>query len=145
MVVACGGHLPCDSGADEGQDFSLADGVAAQVASYFRGFLGVFSEVARVGDGGQVDGGGGEAAGCAVLREAVEEGVCGCVGGLASVADGAGGGGDDDEEVEGVGGEGVVEVPGAFYFGFDDGGILGEGHLFEEDVLVGLLDRVLGR
>ena len=138
VVVASSCHFPRDSGADEGEDLSFTDSVAAQVASYLRGFFGVLSEVAGVGDGGEIDGGGGEAAGGAVLRQAVEEGVCGGVGGLASVADGAGGGGDDDEEVEGVGGEGVVEVPGAGYFGFVSGGVWGDGHLFEKDVLVGL-------
>lgn len=77
----------------------------------------VLADVAYVFHYADVDGGGGEVERVAVLHEAVEEGVCGCVVALAPLADDAGYGAEEEEEVKVLGGEGGVQVPGAFDLG----------------------------
>ncbi len=68
---------------------------------------------ADLGPGAPGDGGGGEAAGAAVLGECVEVGVGGGVGALSRAAPHAGDGGDQDEEVQVAVAEQGVEVGGA--------------------------------
>lgn len=53
----------------------------------------------------------------AVLHEAVKESVCSCVVALTPLADYTGDGAEEQEEVEVLGGECGVQIPGAFYFG----------------------------
>ncbi len=86
---------------------------------------GVPGHEADVGDGADVEDGGGEVEVVAVAGEGFEEGVGGVVVGLAGLVDDGDGGGGQEEEVEGFeGGEGAVEGPGAGDFGGGGGGLV---------------------
>lgn len=136
LVVCMLVDFALDGEFDEGQDVGFGQrGVVVD----FGLEIGALGDVPDFVDDAEIDAGGGEVLGSAVVGKVVEEAVGGGVGGLAAVADHAGDGGEHDEEVERVllGEEGVVEVPGAGEFGLYDGVPVGECGVFEEDVLWG--------
>lgn len=67
----------------------------------------------------EINSSGGKSVGDSEVRKCVEEAASGGIGCLAAVPDDAAGGGEEDEEVESVGVEDGVEVPGAVDFGFN--------------------------
>ena len=122
-----GGRSPARGGAgwglrvEEGEVQVVEEGllpeevVALGLQALARG--GVRGHEADVVDGADVEHGGGQAEAVPVLAEGFEEGVGGVVVALARLVDDCDRGAGHEEEIERLVREGVVEVPGAVYFG----------------------------